>query len=228
MARKAVALVSGGLDSAVTAAVARSEGFEVHALSIHYGQRHDAEIEAARAIAEAVGCASHREIAVDLRSFGGSALTDPLAELPHDRAPKEIGQGIPATYVPARNTVFLSLALSFAEALGARDIFLGVNEVDFSGYPDCRPEFLRAFEALARVATKAGVEGEGFRIHAPLQESKKADIVRRGIALGVDLGLTRSCYDLDRAGRACGHCDSCGIRRRGFEEAGVPDPTEYQ
>lgn len=228
MPKAAVALVSGGLDSAVTAAVARSEGFEVHALSIHYGQRHDAEIEAARAIAEAVGCASHREIAVDLRSFGGSALTDPLAELPHDRAPKEIGQGIPATYVPARNTVFLSIALSFAEAIGARDIFLGVNEVDFSGYPDCRPEFLRAFEALARVATRAGVEGEGFRIHAPLQESRKADIVRRGIALGVDLGLTRSCYDLDRAGRACGHCDSCLLRRRGFEEAGVPDPTEYQ
>ncbi len=228
MAKRAIVLVSGGLDSAVTAAIARSEGFEVHALSVHYGQRHDAEIEAARAIVSSLECAGHREIAVDLASFGGSALTDRMAEIPHDRGAEEMARGIPSTYVPARNTVFLSLALSFAEALGARDIFLGVNEVDFSGYPDCRPAFLRSFEALARVATKAGVEGEEFRVHAPLLEMRKADIVRRGLALGVDLGLTRSCYDLDRAGRACGHCDSCLLRRRGFEGAGVPDPTEYQ
>jgi 7-cyano-7-deazaguanine synthase len=228
MARIAVALVSGGLDSAVAAAEARAEGFEVHALSVHYGQRHDAEVEAARAIAGALGCAGHRELDVDLASFGGSALTDPLAELPHDRAPGEIGRGIPATYVPARNTVLLSLALSMAEALGARDIFIGVNAVDYSGYPDCRPEFLQAFEALAKVATKAGVEGEGFRIHAPLLRMTKPDIVRRGVALGVDLGLTRSCYDLDPWGRACAHCDACLLRRKGFEGAGVTDPTEYQ
>jgi len=228
MTKKAVALVSGGLDSTVTVAVARNQGYEVHALSVHYGQRHDAEIEAARAIVEALGCASHREIRVDLASFGGSSLTDPLGDLPHDRDPRTMAGEIPSTYVPARNTVFLALALSLAEAVGARDIFLGVNAVDFSGYPDCRPEFLRSFERLARVATRAGVEGGRFRIHAPLIEMTKADIVRRGVALGVDLGLTRSCYDLDRGGRACGHCDSCLLRRRGFEEAGVPDPTEYQ
>jgi 7-cyano-7-deazaguanine synthase len=228
MARKAVALVSGGLDSAVAAALARSLGFEVHALSVHYGQRHDPEIEAARAIVGELGCAGHREIAVDLAAFGGSALTDPLQELPHDRAPKEIGTGIPPTYVPARNTVFLSLALSMAEALGARDIFLGVNAVDYSGYPDCRPEYLESFERLARLATRAGVEGAEIRVHAPLLRMTKADIVRKGIELGVDLGLTRSCYDLDHFGRACGHCDSCLIRRKGFEEAGVADPTEYQ
>ncbi len=228
MAKKAVALLSGGLDSAVATACARAEGFEVHALSVHYGQRHDPEIEAARAIASGLGCAGHREIAVDLASFGGSVLTNPLEEIPHDRALKEIGRGIPSTYVPARNTVFLSLALSLAEALGARDIFLGVNAVDFSGYPDCRPEFLEAFERLAKVATKAGVEGEAFRVHAPLLRMSKADIVRKGVALGVDLGLTRSCYDLDHWGRACAHCDACLLRRKGFEEAGVADPTEYQ
>ncbi len=228
MARKAVALISGGLDSAVATACARAEGFEVHALSVHYGQRHDAEVEAARAIASALGCAGHREISVDLASFGGSSLTDPLAPLPQDRADGEIGRGIPSTYVPARNTVLLSLALSMAEALGARDLFLGVNAVDYSGYPDCRPEFLEAFEALAKVATKAGVEGDPFRVHAPLLKMSKADIVRRGVELGVDLGLTRSCYDLDHWGRACGHCDSCRLRRKGFEGAGVTDPTEYQ
>ncbi|MCK6479453.1 MAG: 7-cyano-7-deazaguanine synthase QueC [Planctomycetaceae bacterium] len=228
MAPKAVVLVSGGLDSAVTAAEAVARGFEVHALSVHYGQRHDAEIEAARAIAASVGCATHREISVDLASFGGSSLTDPLEVLPLDRPAEAISRGIPSTYVPARNTVLLSLALSLAEALGARDLFLGVNSVDFSGYPDCRPAFLEAFERLASVATKAGVEGEPFRVHAPLVLLRKSEIVLRGRELGVDLALTRSCYDLDRAGRACGHCDSCGIRRRGFEEAGVPDPTDYQ
>ena len=229
MDRKAVALVSGGLDSTVTVAIARAEGYEVHALSVHYGQRHDAEIEAARAIVDALGCTSHREIRVDLGSFGGSALTDPMEELPHDRDPAAMAREIPSTYVPARNTVFLSLALSLAEAIGARDIFLGVNAVDYSGYPDCRPAFLEAFEHLAGLATRAGVEGKGkFRIHAPLIAMGKADIVRKGLELGVDLGLTRSCYDLDLAGRACGHCDSCLLRRRGFEEAGVPDPTEYR
>jgi len=228
MAKKAVALISGGLDSAVATACARAEGFEVHALSVHYGQRHDAEVEAARAIASTLGCAGHREISVDLAAFGGSSLTDPLAPLPQDREEGEIGRGIPSTYVPARNTVLLSLALSMAEALGARDLFLGVNAVDYSGYPDCRPEFLAAFEALAKVATKAGVEGDPFRVHAPLLKMTKADIVRRGVELGVDLGLTRSCYDLDHWGRACGHCDSCSLRRKGFEGAGVADPTEYQ
>ena len=227
--RRAVALVSGGLDSAVTVAEARALRYEVHALSVHYGQRHDAEIEAARALAETLGCASYREISVDLSGFGGSALTDPLAELPRDRDPGHMSEGIPSTYVPARNTVFLSLALSLAESIGARDIFIGVNAVDYSGYPDCRPAFLRAFERLAEVATREGVEGRGnFRLHAPLIEMRKSAIVRRGVELGVDLGLTRSCYDLDRAGRACGHCDSCLLRRRGFEEAEVPDPTEYQ
>ena len=228
MAKKAVALLSGGLDSAVAAAVARAEGFEVHALSVHYGQRHDSEVAAARVVAKALGCAGHREITVDLGSFGGSALTDPLAAIPQDRSEGEIGRGIPSTYVPARNTVLLSLALSMAEALGARDLFLGVNAVDYSGYPDCRPEFLEAFERLARVATKAGVEGEAFRVHAPLLRMTKPDIVRRGAELGVDLGLTRSCYDPDGFGRACGRCDSCLLRRKGFEGAGVQDPTEYQ
>ncbi len=228
MARKAVVLVSGGLDSTVTAAEAAFRGFEVHALSVHYGQRHDAEIEAARAIAALLDCASFREITVNLAGFGGSALTDPLEALPLDRSADAISHGIPSTYVPARNTVFLSLALSLAEAIGARDIFLGVNAVDYSGYPDCRPAFLEAFERLASVSTKAGVEGEEFRVHAPLVLMGKAEIIRRGLELGLDLGLTRSCYDLDRAGRACGHCDSCLIRRRGFEEAGVPDPTDYQ
>jgi 7-cyano-7-deazaguanine synthase len=227
-AKVAVALISGGLDSAVAAAVARAEGFEVHALSVHYGQRHDAEVEAARAIADSIGCAGRREISVDLAAFGGSALTDPLQEIPRDREMAEIGRGIPSTYVPARNTVLLSLALSMAEALGSRDIFLGVNAVDYSGYPDCRPEFLEAFERLAKVATKAGAEGEEFRVHAPLLRMHKSDIVRKGVELGVDLGLTRSCYDLDHWGRACGGCDSCRLRRRAFEEAGVEDPTEYQ
>ena len=228
MARRAVALLSGGLDSAVAAAEARAAGFEVHALTVLYGQRHAAEVEAARAVARHLRCASHREVAVDLGSFGGSALTDPAAPIPRDRDEAAMAGGIPATYVPARNTVLLSLALSLAEAIGARDLFLGVNAVDYSGYPDCRPAFLEAFERLARVATKAGVEGEEFRLHAPLVRLSKADIVRRGAALGIDLSLTRSCYDPDAAGRACGRCDSCRIRARGFREAGVPDPTVYR
>ena len=225
MAKAAVALLSGGLDSAVAAAEARAAGFEVHALTVLYGQRHAVEVEAARAVARHLGCASHREVSVDLASFGGSSLTDPAAAVPRDRDEAALSVGIPSTYVPARNTVLLSLALSLAEARGARDLFLGVNAVDYSGYPDCRPEFLEAFERLARVATKAGVEGEPFRIRAPLVLLSKADIVRRGIALGVDLGLTRSCYDPDAAGRGCGRCDSCRIRAKGFRDAGVPDPA---
>jgi 7-cyano-7-deazaguanine synthase len=228
MAKSAVALLSGGLDSAVAPAAAGAAGFEVHALTVLYGQRHAAEVEAARAVALHLRCASHREVAVDLASFGGSALTAPGSPLPRDRDEGAMAAGIPSTYVPARNTVLLSLALSLAEARGARDLFLGVNAVDYSGYPDCRPAFLEAFEALARVATKAGVEGEAFRVRAPLLRLSKADIVRRGVTLGVDLGLTRSCYDLDAAGRACGRCDSCRIRARGFREAGVPDPTAYR
>jgi 7-cyano-7-deazaguanine synthase len=225
MANAAVALLSGGLDSAVAAAEARAAGFEVHALTVRYGQRHAAEIEAARAVARHLGCASHREVSVDLASFGGSALTDPAAPIPRDRDAAAMESGIPATYVPARNTVLLALALSLAEARGARDLFLGVNAVDYSGYPDCRPAFLEAFERLARVATKAGVEGESLRVHAPLVALAKADIVRRGLALGVDLGLTLSCYDPDAAGRPCGRCDSCRIRAKGFADAGVPDPA---
>ena len=225
MAKAAVALLSGGLDSAVAAAEARAAGFELHALTVRYGQRHAAEIDAARAVAKHLGCASHREVAVDLGSFGGSALTDPAAAIPRDRDDGARAEGIPATYVPARNTVLLALALSLAEARGARDLFLGVNAVDYSGYPDCRPAFLEAFERLAAVATKAGVEGESFRVHAPLLTLSKADIVRRGVALGVDLGLTLSCYDPGAAGRPCGRCDSCRIRAKGFRDAGVPDPA---
>ena len=227
MAPPAVVLLSGGLDSAVAAAEARAAGFEVHALTVRYGQRHAVEVEAARAVARHLGCAGHRVLDLDLASFGGSALTDPGAAIPRDRVEAARAGGIPSTYVPARNTVLLSLALSLAEARGARDLFLGVNAVDYSGYPDCRPAFLEAFERLAAVATKAGVEGEAFRVHAPLLRMTKADIVRRGAALGVDLGLTRSCYDPGADGRACGRCDSCRIRAKGFREAGVPDPTVY-
>ena len=220
-----MALLSGGLDSAVAAAEARAAGFELHALTVRYGQRHAAEIDAARAVAKHLGCASHREVAVDLGSFGGSALTDAAAPIPRDRDEDARTSGIPATYVPARNTVLLALALSLAEARGARDLFLGVNAVDYSGYPDCRPAFLEAFERLAAVATKAGVEGGSFRVHAPLLTLSKADIVRRGLALGVDLGLTLSCYDPGAGGRPCGRCDSCRIRAKGFRDAGVPDPA---
>ncbi|MHC4923320.1 MAG: 7-cyano-7-deazaguanine synthase QueC [Planctomycetota bacterium] len=226
--KKAVALVSGGLDSAVALASARSEGFEVHALTVIYGQRHAAEVDAARTVAATLEVASHRILEVDLASFGGSSLTDAGAELPRDRDEGAMASEIPSTYVPARNTVLLSLALSLAEATGARDLFVGVNAVDYSGYPDCRPAFLEAFENLAEVATKEGVEGRGgFRVRAPLIDLTKAEIVRLGVELGMDLSLTRSCYDLDDEGRACGSCDSCLLRRKGFEEAGVDDPTVY-
>lgn len=219
---RAVCLVSGGLDSATVLAIAVNEGFDVHALSVDYGQRHRIELEAAARVALALGAVEHKVVRVDLRALGGSALTDDAIEVPE--SPSE---GIPVTYVPARNSVFLALALGWAEVLGAQELFLGVNAIDYSGYPDCRPAFIEAFEALARVATKAGVEGKRFRINAPLIELTKADIIRLGIELGVDYSLTVSCYQPDDHGRACGRCDSCRIRREGFEEAGVADCTRY-
>jgi 7-cyano-7-deazaguanine synthase len=225
--KPAVVLLSGGLDSATALAVARRDGFRCHALTFTYGQRHAVELEAARRVAAALGAVEQRIFPIDLRAFGGSALTADLP-VPRDRAEEEMSAGIPITYVPARNTVFLSLALAWAEVLGSFDIFLGVNMIDYSGYPDCRPEFVAAFERLANLATKAGVEGRGqFRIHAPLIQLSKAEIIRLGTSLGVDYSLTHSCYDPATDGRACGHCDSCRLRRAGFEAAGVPDPTPY-
>ncbi|HSR15613.1 MAG TPA: 7-cyano-7-deazaguanine synthase QueC [Gemmatimonadales bacterium] len=224
--RPAVVLLSGGLDSATTLAIARNEGFETHALTFRYGQRHEAELEAARLIARRLGARSHRLIDIDLASVGGSALTTDLPVPKHRRA-EDIGAGIPVTYVPARNTIFLAYALAWCEVLGARDIFLGVNALDYSGYPDCRPEFIAAFERLANLATRAGLEGEGIVVHAPLIHLSKADIVRRGLALGVDFALTHSCYDPAPDGGACGSCDACLLRARGFTDAGVADPTRY-
>lgn len=225
--KRAVCLLSGGLDSATCLAVARREGFECYALTIDYGQRHRVEIEAARQLAEALGAARHLVISVDLRAIGGSALTDELA-VPKDRSQAEIGRGIPVTYVPARNTVFLACALAWAETLGAADIFLGINALDYSGYPDCRPEYVAAFERMAHLATKAGVEGsQRLKIHTPLIALSKAEIVRLAHSLGVDFRLTWSCYDPDPAGRPCGACDACLLRRKGFKEAGVEDPLEY-
>jgi 7-cyano-7-deazaguanine synthase len=225
--RPAVVLLSGGLDSATALAVARRDGFRCHALTVAYGQRHDAERAAARRVARALGAAEHREMHLDLAAFGGSALTADIP-VPLDRSEAEMASGIPVTYVPARNTVFLSLALAWAEVLGAFDIYVGMNVIDYSGYPDCRPEFIAAFEALANLATKAGVEGKGrFTVHAPLVRLSKADIIRLGVALGVDYGLTHSCYAPGAEGAACGRCDSCRLRRAGFEAAGVPDPTRY-
>ena len=224
---RAVVLLSGGVDSATAAAVARAGGFELYALTIRYGQRHAVEIEAARRVASALGVSQHVELDIDLRAFGGSALTSSL-DVPKDRAEDELASGIPITYVPARNTVFLGLALAWAETLGAFDLFIGVNCVDYSGYPDCRPEFLRAFERLANVATRAGVEKEGsFRIHAPLLELNKEQIIERGRELGVDFGLTHSCYDPAPSGLACGRCDSCRIRRSAFQRLGLEDPVAY-
>jgi 7-cyano-7-deazaguanine synthase len=224
----AVVLLSGGLDSATALAVARREEFACHALTIAYGQRHTAELEAARNVAAALGAVEHRIMDLDLRAFGGSALTADLP-VPQDRASEEISTGIPITYVPARNTIFLALALAWAEVLESFDLFMGVNAVDYSGYPDCRPEFIHAFEQLANLATKAGVENKGrFRIHTPLIDLPKADIIRLGISLGVDYALTHSCYDPTADGAACGHCDSCLLRRAAFETAEVADPTRYQ
>jgi 7-cyano-7-deazaguanine synthase len=223
-----VVLVSGGLDSSTTLAIARSQGFDVYALSVDYGQRHRRELECSRRVAQALGAVRHTIVRVDLRAVGGSALTDSL-DVPKDRSPDDIGHGIPITYVPARNTVFLALALGYAEVVGAFDLFIGANAIDYSGYPDCRPEFLRQFESLANVATKAGVEGKGrFRVHAPLLRLTKAEIIREGIRLGVDYGLTLSCYDPDAEGRACGRCDSCQLRLKGFQEAGAKDPVVYR
>jgi 7-cyano-7-deazaguanine synthase len=225
--RPAVVLLSGGLDSATALAAACNDGFRCHALTIAYGQRHAAELDAARRVAAALGAAEHRIFSLDLRAFGGSALTANL-DVPRDRSAEEMSAGIPITYVAARNTVFLALALAWAETLGAFDLYIGVNAVDYSGYPDCRPEFVRAFEQLANLATKAGVEGRGrFRVHAPLIHLSKAEIIRLGHALGVDYGLTHSCYDPSPDGAACGRCDSCRIRRDGFIAAGAPDPTRY-
>jgi len=221
--RRAIVLLSGGLDSATTLAMARAEGFACHALSFQYGQRHAVELAAAARVAKVLGAAEHRTITIDLAAFGGSALTDHTIAVPE--APSS---GIPITYVPARNTIFLAYALGWGEVIGAHDIFVGVNAVDYSGYPDCRPEFIEAFERLANLATKAGVEGDGFRIHAPLIELTKADIVRKGMAAGIDYSMTVSCYQPDEGGRACGRCDSCRLRRVGFEQAGVADPTRYQ
>jgi 7-cyano-7-deazaguanine synthase len=223
----AVVLLSGGLDSATALAVARRDGFRCHALTISYGQRHAIELDAAHRVAAALGAVEQRVLHLDLRLFGGSALTANLP-MPHDRSVEQMSSGIPSTYVPARNTVFLSLALAFAEVLESFDIFVGVNSIDYSGYPDCRPEFVAAFEHLANLATKAGVEKRGtFHIHTPLIQLSKADIIRLGLALGVDYSLTHSCYDPSGDGAACGRCDSCRLRRAGFEEAGVPDPTLY-
>ncbi len=222
--RDAIVLLSGGLDSATTLAIAKAEGFHCHCLSLDYGQRHRVELEAARRVATALGATAHRVIALDLAVFGGSALTDPHLAVPADPTPPD---AIPITYVPARNTILLSLALAWGEVLGAQDIFIGANAVDYSGYPDCRPEYIAAFERMANLATRAAVEGRPTRIHAPLIALTKADIIRRGMALGVDYALTVSCYQADEAGRACGRCDACRLRRKGFLEAGVPDPTRY-
>ena len=222
-APRAVVLLSGGLDSATVLALARARGYDCHALSVHYGQRHGAELDAAARLAVALGACEHRVMGVDLAGIGGSALTDPAIAVP-----TEPTTGIPVTYVPARNTLLLSLALAFAEVRGANDIFIGVNAVDYSGYPDCRPEFIAAFARLAALATKAGVGGQRLEIQAPLIELSKVEIIRTGIAHGVDYGMTVSCYQADADGRACGECDSCRIRAQGFAALGVPDPTRYR
>lgn len=222
MQAKAVVLLSGGLDSATALALAREQGFACHALSLDYGQRHISELAAARRVAAALGVVEHKIIALNLTGIGGSALTDPTIPVPETP-----GTGIPVTYVPARNTVFLALALGWAEVLGAQDLFIGVNAVDYSGYPDCRPEYIDAFERLANLATRAGVEGRPFRVHAPLIRMSKAEIIHAGLRLGVDYALTLSCYAADNEGRACGRCDSCRLRAAGFAAAGVPDPTRY-
>ena len=218
---EAIDLLSGGLDSYTAAAIAKADGFVLNALTIDYGQRHAREVEAARAVARALGVARHQELHVDLRGIGGSSLTTDVA-VPHDRDLS--AADIPSTYVPARNTIFLSLALGWAEVLAARDLVIGVNALDYSGYPDCRPEFIEAFEALAGVATRAGVEGARFRVHTPLIRLTKAEIIRRGVALGLDYGLTHSCYDPSPSGTPCRRCDSCVLRARGFAEAGIVDP----
>ena len=220
--KKAVVLLSGGLDSATVLALAKARGFVCHALSFHYGQRHDAELQAARRVAETLGADSHREMPIPIGSFGGSALTDSTIAVPENG-----GDGIPVTYVPARNTIFLSFALGLAEVLEADAIFIGVNAVDYSGYPDCRPEFVAAFQSVVDVATRATVEGAGMQIEAPLIDLSKGQIIKKGISLGVDYAMTVSCYQASSDGRACGACDACRLRREGFQQAGVDDPTRY-
>lgn len=224
-ARSAVILLSGGLDSTTCLAIARDAGYDCYALSVAYGQRHAAELSASRRIAQHFKACEHRLANVSLGQFGGSALTDPSIKVPVDAAPEG---SIPVTYVPARNTVMLSMALAWAEVVGAHDIFIGVNAVDYSGYPDCRPEYIRAFEVMANLATRSAVEGARLRIHAPLMHLSKAEIIRRGTALGVDYGMTVSCYQASEDGHACGACDACRLRREGFEAAGLPDPTPYK
>ena len=224
---KAVVLLSGGLDSTTALAVARGRGFDCYALSVDYGQRHRVELERAAVVARALGAVEQRVVKIDLRQIGGSALTADIA-VPKDRTADDMSRGVPVTYVPARNTILLGLALGYAETVGAFDLFIGANILDYSGYPDCRPEFLTAFESLANLATKAGTEGAGrFRVHSPLLKMTKAEIIREGVKLGVDYALTLSCYDPGATGRACGRCDSCVLRKKGFAEAGVTDPTVY-
>lgn len=226
--KKAVVLLSGGLDSTTVLAIARDEGYEVHAISFRYGQRHESEIAAARQIAQDAGIVNHVVVDIDLRVFGGSALTAEI-DVPKGRGEAEIASEIPVTYVPARNTIFLSFALAFAEVLGSSDVFIGVNALDYSGYPDCRPEYIEAYERMANLATKAGIEGSRrLRIHAPLMQLTKEGIIRRGLELGVDFSVTRSCYDPDSDGRSCGLCDACQLRLRGFAAVGIPDPAPYQ
>lgn len=228
MTKKSVVLLSGGLDSATVAAIARDSGYDTYALSFSYGQRHSSELEAARRVAGALGAADHKIVPIDLRAFGGSALTDDI-DVPKGRDAEEMSAGIPVTYVPARNTIFLSFALAWAEVLSSSDVFIGVNALDYSGYPDCRPEFIEAYQTMARIATKAGVEGETeLTIHVPLINLTKAQIIQRGTELGVDYGMTVSCYDANDDGKACGECDSCALRKKGFAEAGVEDPTRYR
>jgi len=223
---RAVVLLSGGLDSTTCLAWAQRQGFECHTLAVDYGQRHRVELAAARKVSAALGAASHAQVSVDLRAIGGSALTADL-EVPRDRDEQAMGADVPVTYVPARNTTLLALALGLAETLGSSDLVAGMNALDYSGYPDCRPEFVRAFEQVARLGTRAGIEGAPFRVHTPLMTLDKAGIVRLGLSLGVDYALTHSCYDPAPDGAACGHCDACQLRRKGFREAGVPDPTVY-
>lgn len=228
MSKRAVVLLSGGVDSTTTLAIAKSEGFDVYALTFRYGQRHEIEVQAAQKIAAALAALKHNVVTIDLRSFGGSALTSNM-DIPKGRSAEEIGTGIPITYVPARNTIFLSFALAWAEVIRAQDIFIGVNALDYSGYPDCRPEFIAAFERVANLATKAGIEGSSkFAIRTPLIAMSKAQIIRTGLELGVDYSLTVSCYDPSPEGAACGACDSCQLRKKGFLEAGVSDPTLYR
>jgi 7-cyano-7-deazaguanine synthase len=224
--KRAVVLLSGGLDSATTLAIAMAEGYEAYALSFDYGQRHQIEVDAARRVANSLGANEHRVAKIDLRIFGGSALTDDV-DVPKQRSETEIAHGIPVTYVPARNTIFLAYALAWAEVISANHIFLGVNAIDYSGYPDCRPEFIKGFENLANLGTKAGVEGSRFHIHTPLIKLSKAEIIRKAAELHVDLSLTHSCYDPSPGGVACGECDSCVLRLKGFREAGIKDPTRY-